>query len=70
MALLDLEFPVLSPPFFYFMFCFSEDFLLCSLKSLFPVLSNGEGKSEEAKRKRFREIEGSGGFFQMKFGGS
>lgn len=54
-APLDLEFPVLSFFFlflFYFtprVFYFSEDLCLCTLKSLFPVLSHGkktEKKSE------------------------
>lgn len=32
------------------MFCFSEDLRLCSLKSLFPVLSHGKGKSSLERR--------------------
>lgn len=62
-------------------FCFSEDLCLCTLKSLFPVLSHGKGedrqKSEWRRRKsslqRQRWIEGNGKkcvFSQMKFGGT
>lgn len=58
-------------------FCFSEDLRLCSLKSLFPMLSNGKGndrqkKQMEKKEAQLRKTEGSWkkccASPQMKFG--
>lgn len=58
-----LFFSLFTPP----VFCFSKDLRLCSLKSLFPVLSHGKGKSSLEK------TEGSSEkvcFSQMKFVGT